>query len=173
MHDTIVVGGGPIGSYVAYRLADSGHSVSVLEMKSAAGEPVCCTGIVGQECADTFDIDERVILRRVNSASLYSPSGKRLYLRREEPQACILDRAAFDKAMADRAEGAGAAHATRCMPSNPTRSGYRSTPLLLLIRHAVRCRWYGATYHSRENDHGDDIGCHQQELRGDWRPQNL
>ena len=108
MHDTIVVGGGPIGSYVAYRLADSSHSVSVLEMKSAAGEPVCCTGIVGQECADTFDIDDRVILRRVNSASLYSPSGKRLYLRREEPQACILDRAAFDKAMADKAEGAGA-----------------------------------------------------------------
>jgi len=108
VHDAIVVGGGPIGSYVAYRLAAQGHRVLVLEKKFRAGEKFCCTGIIGQECVETFAVDDKVILRRVNSASLFSPSGNRLHLRREEPQACILDRAAFDIAMTERAQNAGA-----------------------------------------------------------------
>ncbi len=108
MYDAIIVGGGPIGSYVAYRLASQGHRVLVLERKSGAGERVCCTGIIGQECVNTFAIEDKAILHRVNSASLFSPSGNRLHLRREEPQACILDRAAFDIAMTERAQHAGA-----------------------------------------------------------------
>lgn len=107
MYDVIVVGGGPVGSYTAYRLADKGHCVAVAERKSQAGERVCCTGIISQECADIFTIDDKAILRRVNSASLFSPSGNWLELRREEPQACILDRAAFDRSMAERAQAAG------------------------------------------------------------------
>lgn len=107
MYDVVVVGGGPVGSYTAYRLADEGHTVAVAERKSQAGEKVCCAGIVSQECADIFNIDDKAILRRVSSASLFSPSGNRLELRREEPQACILDRAAFDRSMAERARQAG------------------------------------------------------------------
>ncbi len=107
MYDVVVVGGGPVGSYTAYRLADKGHCVAVAERKSQAGERVCCTGIISQECADIFTIDDKAILRRVNSASLFSPSGNWLELRREEPQACILDRAAFDRSMAERAQAAG------------------------------------------------------------------
>jgi digeranylgeranylglycerophospholipid reductase len=108
MYDVVVIGGGPVGSYTAYRLADTGHSVAVAERKPPAGEKVCCTGIISQECADIFNIDEKTIFRRVNSATLFSPSGNRLELRREEPQACILDRAAFDRSMAERAQAAGA-----------------------------------------------------------------
>jgi digeranylgeranylglycerophospholipid reductase len=108
MYDAIVVGGGPIGSRVACLLAERGHKILVAERKSRAGERVCCTGIVGQECVNTYNIEDKAILRRVNSASLFSPSGNRLHLRREEPQACILDRAAFDISMAERAQRAGA-----------------------------------------------------------------
>jgi digeranylgeranylglycerophospholipid reductase len=108
MYDVIITGGGPVGSLVARRLAIEGHKVLVLEKKRQPGTKTACTGIIGQECAGTFNIDERAIIRRVNSASLFSPSGKRLYVRREEPQACILDRTAFDIAMAERAQEAGA-----------------------------------------------------------------
>jgi digeranylgeranylglycerophospholipid reductase len=115
LHDVIVVGGGPIGSYTAYKLAEQGHKVMVLERKRRVGEAVCCTGIIGQECVNAFNIEDKVILRRVNSASLFSPSGNRLSLRREEPQACILDRAAFDINMAERAQGAGADYTLHCL----------------------------------------------------------
>jgi len=108
LYDTIVVGGGPIGSYVAYKLAEKGHRVMVLERKRRVGEPVCCTGIIGQECVSSFAIEDNVILRQVNSASLFSPSGNMLRLWRKETQALILDRAAFDMAMAGRAQSAGA-----------------------------------------------------------------
>jgi digeranylgeranylglycerophospholipid reductase len=108
MYDVVVVGGGPTGSYTAGRLSEMGHSVLVLEKKSRAGEAVCCTGIVGIECVKTFNIEDRLILSKVNSASLFPPSGKPLFIQREEPQACILDRVAFDVAMAEHAQAVGA-----------------------------------------------------------------
>jgi digeranylgeranylglycerophospholipid reductase len=107
MLDAIVIGGGPAGSRVARQLAAKGHSVLVLEGKAALGNK-CCTGIIGRECVEAFNIDDKVILNKVNSASLFSPSGNRLYVHREEIQACILDRAAFDISMAERAQRAGA-----------------------------------------------------------------
>ena len=108
MYDVIVIGGGPVGSCVAYKLAGMGHKVMVLERKRRIGESVCCTGIIGHECVSSFTIDDNVILRPVNSAKLFSPSGNFLRLWREEPQACVLDRVAFDIAMANRAQGNGA-----------------------------------------------------------------
>jgi len=108
VYDVIVIGGGPVGSCVAYKLAGMGHKVMVLERKRRIGESVCCTGIIGHECVSSFTIDDNVILRPVNSAKLFSPSGNLLRLWREEPQACVLDRVDFDIAMANRAQGNGA-----------------------------------------------------------------
>lgn len=108
MYDVIVIGGGPAGSYVAYKLAGMGHDVVVLEQKEKLGERVCCAGIISQECVNSFAIDDSVVLRRVNSAKLFSPSGRMLRLWRQETQACIVDRAAFDMAIANWAQGKGA-----------------------------------------------------------------
>lgn len=105
MHDVIVIGGGPVGSYSAYRLAGMGYGVVVLEQKARVGEGVCCTGIISQECVSSFTISDSVILKRVNSARLFSPSERLLTLWRQETQACIIDRAAFDAAMSRRAQG--------------------------------------------------------------------
>jgi len=108
LYDVIVVGGGPVGSYVAYKLAGMGHDVVVLERKEKLGEPVCCAGIISQECVNSFAIDDSVVLRRVSSAKLFSPSGRMLRLWRQETQVCIVDRAAFDMAIANWAQGKGA-----------------------------------------------------------------
>lgn len=108
MHDVIVIGGGPVGSYLAYRLAGMGYGVVVLEQKARVGEGVCCTGVISQECVSSFTISDSVILKRVNSARLFSPSERLLTLWRQETQACIIDRAAFDAAMSRRAQGRGA-----------------------------------------------------------------
>jgi len=104
----IVVGGGPVGSYVAYRLAGMGYGVVVLERKQKLGEAVCCTGVISQKCVSAFSVDDDVILRRANSARLFSPSGSLLRVWRPETQVYIVDRAAFDTAMASRAQSMGA-----------------------------------------------------------------
>ncbi len=96
MYDVAVIGGGPVGSRVAFRLAEMGHNVVVLDRKASMAEPVCCTGIISQECVSRFAIDESVIVRKVDSARVFSPAGKLLYLKRQEPQACIVDRSAFN-----------------------------------------------------------------------------
>ena len=54
-----------MGSYVAYKLAGMGYGVVVLERHKQPGERVCCTGIVSQECMNSFAIDKSVVLRTV------------------------------------------------------------------------------------------------------------
>jgi digeranylgeranylglycerophospholipid reductase len=106
-YDVAVIGGGPSGSRVAFQLAEKGRRVVVLERQASPVEK-CCTGIVSIECVNNFDIPDSIILRRVNSARLFSPSGIEIHLKREEPQAVILNRATFDTFMRGRAEKAGA-----------------------------------------------------------------
>lgn len=107
MHDVVVIGAGPAGSRVACNLAEGGHGVVVVEQKERLDEPVCCTGIISQECVASFAVEESVIFRRVNGARVFSPSGDLLSLWRPEPQACILDRAAFNLSFARRAQNRG------------------------------------------------------------------
>jgi len=108
LHDVIVIGGGPAGSRTASRLAAAGHKVLVLERKSRLGDPVCCTGIVSRECADTFKFSDSIILGRLNGARLFSPGGHSLHLWRPQVQAYVVDRGALDRSLAEQAMQAGA-----------------------------------------------------------------
>ncbi len=114
MFDAIVVGAGPVGSQVAYKLAAKGHEVAVLEEKDSIGTKACCTGIIGSECIKSLGIEDNIILRRINTARLYSPSGKYIHLQRRETQAYIVDRKTFDTALSERAEKQGAEYLLNC-----------------------------------------------------------
>jgi digeranylgeranylglycerophospholipid reductase len=82
--------------------------VLVLDRKAAAGEEICCTGIVSRECLDEFGIDQSLVLRQAGSARLIMPSGKWLRFWRDDEVACILDRSALDLALANQAQEVGA-----------------------------------------------------------------
>ncbi len=114
MYDILIIGGGPVGSYLASRLAEAGDEVLVLERKENLSEQICCTGIVSRECIDSFAIDKSVILKWLSGAKIYSPSGRLLKLWRDEPQACILDRVAFNQAMVNQAQSRGAQYRLSC-----------------------------------------------------------
>jgi digeranylgeranylglycerophospholipid reductase len=107
-YDAVVVGGGPTGSQVAFRLASMGYRTTVIEKKPNYSGPVCCTGIVSTECVDCFEIPDSVIHRTVSSARIYTPSGHNVMVKRSTPQAAVLNRPAFNAAWAKRARSKGA-----------------------------------------------------------------
>ena len=110
MYDVLVVGAGSAGSHLAARMAALGYRVMVFEEHSRAGDAVCCTGIVGKECLDTFPVSSEAILRVVRSARMISPSGMTLRADTDSTVAYILDRGLFDSCLAMKAQEAGADH---------------------------------------------------------------
>jgi digeranylgeranylglycerophospholipid reductase len=118
--DVAVVGGGPAGSQTAYQLAGLGYRVVVLEKSGQIGGKACCTGIISQECVTIFSVPNEVVLRRVNSARIVAPSSECLRLFRPETQACIVDRPALDRWLANKAQLRGVEYELNSKVENVT-----------------------------------------------------
>jgi digeranylgeranylglycerophospholipid reductase len=103
-----VVGAGPAGSYIAYELASSGHSVAVFEEKSAPGLNACCTGIISIECFQSLGLGTDAILTKVDSAKFFSPSGRFSRFQTERVQAYVVNRLLLDRAITCKAQSQGA-----------------------------------------------------------------
>lgn len=96
MHDIIVVGAGPVGSYSAYLLAKKGLNVGIFEKNLTIGDDVNCTGIVSTECLKNFGLPGEVILRPVDSIKASSPSGNYIKYQSASPLAYVVNRSLFD-----------------------------------------------------------------------------
>lgn len=107
VRDVVVIGAGPAGSMTAARLAAQGHDVLMLEEHATVGRPVHCTGLLGLEAFDEFDLPRDLILGRADAARFWGAAGQSVTIRSERIQAAIIDRAALDERMAARAARAG------------------------------------------------------------------
>jgi digeranylgeranylglycerophospholipid reductase len=106
-YDAIVVGAGPVGSYAAYRLACLGYKVAVFDQREEIDGKDCCTGIVGKDCLDLLPIERDAVRVEARGASLFSPSGKMLSVRKDTVQAYVMDRKLLDQGVAQRARKEG------------------------------------------------------------------
>jgi len=107
--EVLVVGGGPAGLYAAHRIAGRGHSVLVCEEHHAVGCPVHCTGVLATDSFTDFDLPPDVRLNALTAARFVSPSGLMVDYRTPSALATVIDRVAFDAALAARAKASGAA----------------------------------------------------------------
>jgi geranylgeranyl reductase family protein len=114
VRDVIVIGAGPAGSITAARLARQGRDVLVLEEHGAIGIPVHCTGLLGLEAFDEFDLPRDVILSEAGAAQFWGAAGQSVTIRSHRIRAAIIDRAALDQRLAGRAEAAGAEIRREC-----------------------------------------------------------
>jgi geranylgeranyl reductase family protein len=106
--DVLVAGGGPAGLFAAERLAKGGAHVLVCEEHERIGDPVHCTGILASESFAEFDLPREASLNTLSAARFISPSGLTVPYASPSPVATVIDRPAFDRALAARAIAAGA-----------------------------------------------------------------
>lgn len=104
--DVLVIGAGPAGSFAAERLAGAGVHVALFDGRPA-GDPKACGGGVTSKALKAWPHLLEATGRMVEELELYSPGGKRLHLKLEEPFA-IYSRTAFDSYLRERARAAGA-----------------------------------------------------------------
>lgn len=107
MHDVVVVGGGPAGCYAASLLGERGFDVHVLEEHPVIGEPVDCSGVIGAEAFETLGLPNSLKLGEIHSLILVSPSKLEVHFSPPSPLAYIVDRAAFDRAIAEKTSVSG------------------------------------------------------------------
>jgi geranylgeranyl reductase family protein len=101
------VGAGPAGSTAARRLAEKGHTVTVIEEHPRVGEPVQCAGLVSQRVLDLAG-GTSFVRSSVRGASVFGPSLASIEFKADRPRAFVVDRGGLDRFLADRATSAGA-----------------------------------------------------------------
>ncbi len=102
--DVLVVGLGPGGGAAAWRACEAGASVLAIDRKRCIGEPVQCAEFIPLplgRCAR----DEGVLTQRIDGMKSFLPSGA---CERSPFPGLMVDRARFDRALAQRAADAGA-----------------------------------------------------------------
>jgi digeranylgeranylglycerophospholipid reductase len=108
VRDVAIIGGGPAGLTVARTLASRGHDVVVLEEHAEVGVPVHCTGVLGLDAFQEFDLPEQSILGTAHVARFVAADGSDVSVDAERARAAVVDRARFDQALAAAGRSAGA-----------------------------------------------------------------
>jgi geranylgeranyl reductase family protein len=124
--DALIIGAGPAGSFAAELLAKGGASVALFDGRPE-GTPKACGGGVTAKALKAWPQLLNAAGRTINELDLYSPSGKKLHLRLDEPFA-IYSRVVFDSYLRDRARDAGAqivSHKISARKAKRTETGWR------------------------------------------------
>lgn len=116
-YDVVVVGAGPAGSLAARASALGGARTLLLDHRTELGQPVQCGEFLpateelhdifgpGIDLSDAYEIPAATVLRETRTMACVAPTG---HAYRFPLAGFTVSRRAFDKALALRAEGAGA-----------------------------------------------------------------
>jgi len=99
--DLLIVGGGPAGLLTSIKLLEKGFSsdIVILEEHSRIGKPAHCAGVISLKGLKKYYLNYAVresFVNIVNSARIYFPNGKELFVKADKDMAAIVDREKFD-----------------------------------------------------------------------------
>jgi flavin-dependent dehydrogenase len=106
--DVIVVGAGPAGSTCAASLARSGYRVLLLEQQHSPGAAANCTGILGIEAFDVFDLPNDLTVNSIDRIKFVGPLRREVDFTVGRDLARVVRRRELDAALARRAVESGA-----------------------------------------------------------------
>jgi len=107
MYDVIVIGGGPVGCYTAYQLAEAGFDVALFEEDEEIGKKVVCTGVIGTQAFREFFLPREAIICEIKSVTFFSPSSLSLRYTSSKAIAYVVNRGILDKGIAKLAREKG------------------------------------------------------------------
>lgn len=108
LRDVVVVGGGPAGLWLAYRLACEGYDVVVFDDRIEIGKHKICTGVVSPEAFDRFELPRDSILNDIKKLKFLSPKGTELDYVHPSLLAHVVERTGFDRDLATMVSQQGA-----------------------------------------------------------------
>ena len=106
--DVVVVGGGPAGSCCARELALRGFKTLLLEEHETVASKVLCTGIIGINAFEEFPLPWETVVGTLGRMKAISRYGTELPYTPQQPIAYIVDKGAFNSALAAQSSAAGA-----------------------------------------------------------------
>jgi len=108
--DIAIIGGGPAGLIAAREAAKTGIAVTVFEEHQEIGVPCHCAGLLSFKGLGEIRVplDQSFVQNRLKGAHFFSPSKLSITVERDKPVACVVDRAHFDRFLAEQAIQAGA-----------------------------------------------------------------
>ena len=108
--DAVIIGAGPAGCEMAYRLALDGFDVLVVEKDKLDREKPCGGGIQIQELIEFGPLPGKVIERRIVGCRIHSPENKVFdkKIPRKDQFAVTVKRSVYDRYLQERASLAGA-----------------------------------------------------------------
>ncbi len=107
MYDILVIGAGPIGSYIASQLAGLGFEVILLEEDDEVGKNVICTGVISTEAFQRFNLPKRSIISEIKTMTFFSPSSVTIDYTSSSTLALVVDRGLFDRGILEQARKRG------------------------------------------------------------------
>jgi len=101
-----VIGGGPIGSYASYLLAEKGFDVNLYEEHKEIGKPIQCTGLITSSLSKLIKIKNDLVLNEIKKSKVVAPDGSFIEFNLDKPD-LLVDRSEFDRFLFDKAKEAG------------------------------------------------------------------
>ncbi len=108
-YDCIVVGGGPVGGYVAQKIAEKKHSVVLIEEHRDVGLPVNCAGLVTSRVLNfAQEYQDKFTILSIKGAHVHSPLNQIYTIGGDKTHAYVINREIFDKGIVEKARKFGA-----------------------------------------------------------------
>ncbi len=166
-YDVVIAGGSIAGLFCAREIANSGHSVLVLEEDYEIGTPEHCGGLVSTSGLGELGIIPRskTFDHMIESAEVFAPNGNSFTINSKKQKVAEINRRELDKQSAHQAQKNGADIKVRTSFQELTNDGVRTSDGEIKCKIVVDARGVSALVNK---DRDGILSSAQYEIYADW-----